>query len=92
MKYGYRFLFLFCLVCFCGYFFFTFYEGAKNAAIEELNARQMVHAQQAAKEIEGFFAGWTDRLTYLAGDEPIITLNDLGKKEMAFFWLPTKTT
>jgi two-component system, cell cycle sensor histidine kinase and response regulator CckA len=85
MKYGYRFLFLFCLVCLCGYLFFAFYEGAKSAAIEELNARQTVHAQQAAREIEGFFAAWTERLNYLAGDEAIVSLNDLGKKEMLFF-------
>ena len=40
--------------------------------------------QYAAKEIRGFFDRWTDRLTYLAKDEAIITLNDLGKKQMEF--------
>jgi len=85
MKYKYRFLFLFFLVCLCGYLFFTFYEGAKNAAIQELNARQTLHAQHAANDIEGFFARWIDRLTYLSKDEAIISLNDLGKKEMSFF-------
>ena len=85
MKYKYRFLFLSFLVCLCGYLFFAFYEGAKRAAIEELNARQLLLVQHAANDIEGFFSRWVDRLTYLSEDEAIISLNDLGKKEMAFF-------
>ncbi|MCX5816502.1 MAG: PAS domain S-box protein [Proteobacteria bacterium] len=85
MKYRYRFLFLFFLVCLCGYLFFAFYEEAKKTAIQELNARQMLHAQHAANDIEEFFARWIDRLTYLSEDEAIITLNDAGKKEMAIF-------
>ena len=90
MKYKYHFLFLFFLVCLCGYLFSAFYEGAKSAAIQELNARQALHAQQAVKEIERFFIHWTDRLTNLSKDEAIISLNDLGKREMAFFLVAHK--
>jgi len=90
MKYKYHFFFLFILVCICGYLFFAFYEEAKKTAIHELNVRQMLHAKQAAKEIERFFAHWVDRLTYLSEDEAIISLNDLGKKEMTFFLVTHK--
>ena len=86
MRYKYRFVFfiLLFLVCVCGYLFIALYEGAKNSAIEDLNARQAVHAEYAAKQITGFFDRWTDRLNYLAEDEAIVTLNDLGKKKMEF--------
>lgn len=86
MRYKYRTLFfiLLFLACVCGYLFVALYEGAKNSAIEDLNARQALHAEYAAKEITGFFDRWTDTLTYLARDEAIATLDDLGKKKMEF--------
>jgi hypothetical protein len=87
MRYKYRFVFfiLLFLVCVCAYLFIALYEGAKNSAIEDFNARQAVHAEYAAKQITGFFDRWTDRLNYLAEDEAIVTLNDLGKKRWSFF-------
>jgi PAS domain S-box-containing protein len=90
MKYKYRFFSLFLLVCLCGYLFFVFYEEAKKTAIQELNARQMLYAKQAAKEIERFFVSWIGRLTYFSENEAIISLNELGKKEMTFFHVTHK--
>lgn len=85
MRYKYLLLFLFILLCISGYLFVTFYEGAKNSAIEDLNARQKLHAQYAAKEIEGFFNEWTYRLTYLAKDNEVIALSNEGKKHIELF-------
>ncbi len=90
MRYKYLFLFLIILICVCGYLFITFYEGAKDSAIDDLNARQRLHAQYAAKEIESFFSRWTYRLTYLAKHKTIVTLDDRGKREMEFFYAAHK--
>ncbi|MHB8111367.1 MAG: PAS domain-containing hybrid sensor histidine kinase/response regulator [Syntrophorhabdaceae bacterium] len=92
MRYRYRFLIfsLLFLVCICGYLFAAFYEGAKDAAIEDLNARQTIHANYAAKEITGFFDRWTERLTYLANDDAIINFHDPGKRNMDSFLVSHK--
>jgi two-component system, cell cycle sensor histidine kinase and response regulator CckA len=91
IRYKYLLLFLFILVCICGYLFASFYEGARNSAIEDLNARQMLHAQYAGKEIEGFFDRWTERLKYLSRDDAIITLNASGRKHMEFLYAAHKS-
>jgi two-component system cell cycle sensor histidine kinase/response regulator CckA len=85
MRHKISFLFMFILLGLCGYLLYASYREVKADAIRELNTRQLIHAKQAAKEIEGFFKRWVDRLTYLAADESIITLNDAGKKQLALF-------
>lgn len=70
----------------CGYLFFAFYGEAKKNAIEALNDNQLLHAKQAAKEIETFFEQWIERLVFISKDESIISINELGKKEMQFFF------
>lgn len=86
MRYKYLLIFLLIFVLICGYFFAAFYEGAKDSAIEDLNALQMLHARYAAKEIGSFFDRWTDRLTYLARDYGIMALSKEGKKHMELFF------
>lgn len=67
----------------CLFLFHVFYQGAKDTAIADLNARQMIHARQAATGIEAFFGNWISALTRTANRESIITLNGEGKRQMA---------
>ena len=66
MRYRYRFLVLSALVIVCLFLFQAFYRRAKQDAIEELNARQMIYAKQAVKGIEGYIDHWITLLTATA--------------------------
>jgi len=90
LKYKYHFIFLFFITFLSGYLFFVFYEEAKKNAVQGLNTNQMLHARHAAKEIEIFFDQWVDRFRYLSKDESIISVNELGKKEMGIFLIAHK--
>ena len=52
----------------CAFLFNIFYKEAKNTAITKLNEEQMIHAKQAARGIEDFFATWTRRLKLFIKD------------------------
>ncbi len=52
----------------CAFLFNIFYREAKNTAITKLNEEQMIHAKQAARGIEEFFATWTRRLELFIED------------------------
>jgi PAS domain S-box-containing protein len=80
----YRFLALSIWVIACLALFHIFYQNAKETAIAELNARQMIHAKQAAKGIEEFFNHWITLLESTALRDSIVSLNDEGKSQMAF--------
>lgn len=67
----------------CLFLFHFFYQSARETAIAELSARQMIHARQAATGIEAFFGNWISALTRTANREGIITLNEDGKRQMA---------
>ncbi|MCE5281781.1 MAG: cache domain-containing protein, partial [Deltaproteobacteria bacterium] len=84
MRNLYRFLALSIWVVACLVLFHIFYQNAKETAIVELNARQMIHARQAAKGIEEFFSHWVTLLESTALRESIVSLNDEGKSQMAF--------
>ncbi len=68
-----------------GYLFFVTYENVKRETIDNLNARQMLHARQAAKGIEAFFDDHIRLLESLAKDPDIISLNPEGRKLMREF-------
>jgi two-component system, cell cycle sensor histidine kinase and response regulator CckA len=66
--------------------FGSFYREAKNTAITKLNEEQMIHARQAARGIEDFFATWTRSLSGLAKIEATIDNDVAGEKIMMAFY------
>lgn len=57
-------------------------KDAKNQAIEELNARQMMLAERAKAEIEFYFNSIIHFLEQLSTSDQIINFNDVGRKQM----------
>ena len=70
----------------CALLFNVFYKEARNTAITKLNAEQIIHAKQAARGIEEFFATWTGILTSLSKMDEIIDTDTVGKRYMNFFY------
>ena len=62
------------------------YENVKREMIENLDARQMIHAKQAAKAIESFFDNHIAMLQDLAINRQIIDLDEDGKRTMREFY------
>jgi hypothetical protein len=62
------------------------YQEVKRDMIDLLNARQMIHAKQAAKGIEAFFHGHIDMLQQFAKNGHIIDLDAAGKRMMRDFY------
>ena len=56
---------------FCILFFVSIHEAAKKRTIDGVNARQRVHAEQAARGIEDFFRHWIAHLSFLAEKEEV---------------------
>jgi signal transduction histidine kinase len=56
----------------CAFLFNSFYREAQNVAITKLNEQQIIHAQQAARGIEDFFATWTRSLNSLSQMDVVI--------------------
>ena len=73
-------LFLFMVV---GYvLLYLTYKNVKQEIIEGLNARQLIHAKQAARGIETFFNDHAEIMLVEAKNEHIIALDDTGKRMM----------
>ena len=70
----------------CAFLFYIFYREAKNTAITKLNEEQMIHAKQAARGIEDFFATWTRSLNSLSRMDEIINIDAVGKRDMKLFY------
>jgi two-component system cell cycle sensor histidine kinase/response regulator CckA len=70
----------------CVLLFNSFYKEAKNVAITMLNEEQMIHAKQAERGIEDFFATWTRNLNTLAKMDEIIENSKVGKHYMKLFY------
>jgi PAS domain S-box-containing protein len=68
------------------YLFDSFYKEAKNSAIMELNEEQTIHAKQASRGIEDFFATWTRNLKSLSKMEEIIDSDAVGKHYLKLFY------
>jgi PAS domain S-box-containing protein len=58
------------------------YKNVKQEMIEGLNARQLIHAKQAARGIEAFFGDHINILHNFSKNEHIITLDESGKRLM----------
>jgi PAS domain S-box-containing protein len=72
--------------CACAFLFNIFYQEAKNTAITKLNEEQMIHAKQAARGIDDFFATWTRSLSSLSRMDEIIDNDAAGKRYMKLFY------
>jgi len=62
------------------------YENVKREMIENLNAKQMILAKQAAKGIETFFNDHVAMLQHLAKNEHIVAFDETGKRLMRTFY------
>src|SRR5208283_3596439 len=70
----------------CAFLFNVFYNEAKNTAITKLNEEQMIHAKQAARGIEEFFATWTRSLNSLSKMDEIVDTGAVGTRYMKLFY------
>ncbi|MFH1135368.1 MAG: PAS domain S-box protein [Pseudomonadota bacterium] len=86
MKFKTWFLFLGSFWLVCLYLFYTAFIQAQANSIGELNARQRLHARQAAMGIELTFNHWIQELKYLARNDFLIDLNDQGVKFMNLYY------
>lgn len=69
------------------FFLFNFvYTEAENTAITKLNEDQMIHAKQAARGIEDFFARWTQSLDSLSKLDAVVDNDAVGKRYMRLFY------
>ena len=66
----------------CLFFFQMIYGEAKQKAIDELNARQMILARQAKTGIENFFTNTLHFLNKIAELTDVIDLTDNGRQEI----------
>jgi len=70
----------------CAFLFNTFYKEAKNTAITKLHEEQVIHAKQAARGIEDFFATWTRSLSSLSKMDEIVDNDAIGQRYMKLFY------
>ncbi len=70
----------------CALLFFTFYRDAKDAAVAHLNDEQRIHARQAARGIEDFFATWTSILAAFSGMDEIVDIDANGRRDLRLFF------
>jgi PAS domain S-box-containing protein len=82
MKYRYLFGIFFIWIFICCYFFQIIFSDAKQKAIDELNARQLILAIQAQHGIEKFFSNTIEFLKNVSESGHIIHLDDRGKQEL----------
>lgn len=86
MKQIRQFLLFVVVLASCSYFMYASYNEVKNAAIDQLNSRQITYANQAAQGIRGFFDHYTMVLKQLAANEHIIALDEQGLELMEFVY------
>ena len=83
-----KYLFIPVLIVVVGYvLLYLTYKDVKQEIVEDLNARQMIHARQAARGIEAFFDDQIDILQNLARNEHLALLDETGKRMMREFQL-----
>lgn len=81
------FVILLMIIIVAAIMFLISYESVKREVIDNLNARQMVHAKQAARGIESFFNNYIRDMQSLAKNEGIISLNETGKQIIKEYYL-----
>jgi hypothetical protein len=59
----------------CSYLFIVFYGEAEKTAIRQLDEEQRIHAKQAARGIEDYFATWTGILNSISKMDAIVNVD-----------------
>jgi hypothetical protein len=70
----------------CALLYHVSYEEAKESAIAQLNAQQMIHAKQAAQGIEDYFTTWIGILTSLAKMNEIVNNDSQTTKDLELIY------
>jgi len=70
----------------CISLFYFLYDAEKERTIDELYARQLIHAKQAAKGLEDYIVSWVNQFNLLAQNESVIKLSPEGKKVIDSFY------
>jgi len=86
MKRRYLLVILVAILVFCSFLFAFFYNQAKQDAIKYINNEQLLHARQAAREIEDFFNNWMRILTALAESNHVINMDKMGKESIELLY------
>ena len=84
MKPRYLFFLLVVWLAICSSLFSMIYAETKGKAISALISIQMIHAEQAKREIEAFFRYTVATLTKMAESEHVITMDGRGRRELDF--------
>jgi len=86
MRYLRQFAVFLVLLVICGFLLYTSYTDIESKTIAQVNNEQLVHAGQAAAGIESFFDTYNNSLSFLAGNNHIITLDPDGRDLMRDFF------
>ncbi|MCK9591014.1 MAG: ATP-binding protein [Methanoregula sp.] len=86
MRYLRQFAVFLVLLVICGFLLYTSYTDIESKTIAQVNNEQLVHAGQAAAGIESFFDTYNSSLSFLAGNNHIITLDPDGRDLMRDFF------
>ncbi len=86
MRYTRQVVIFLVLLVLCGFLLFASYNAIESKTIDQVNTEQAVHAQQAAAGIENVFEVYNASLSFLAGNEHIITLDPDGRDLMRDFY------
>jgi PAS domain S-box-containing protein len=74
------------LLIVCGLLLYSAYADIEAKTIAQVNNEQLVHAGQAAAGFESFFTTYNNSLSFLAGNDHIITLDPDGRELMRDFF------
>ena len=75
------------LLVLCGILIFTIYNDVESKTVTQLDSEQMVHAEQAAQGILRFFSTYNSTLTFLAGNNHIISMDPEGRQLIRDFYI-----
>ena len=62
---------------------YNIYNNVKEQAIQNVNANQLIHAQQAASGIQDYMDGMVKTLKFLSNFPEIINMNEAGRRILA---------
>ncbi|WP_321504452.1 ATP-binding protein [uncultured Methanoregula sp.] len=87
MRYIRQFAVFLVLLVMCGFLVYSVYTDIESKTIAQVNNEQVVHAGQAAAGFESFFTAYNNSLTFLAGNDHIVTLDPDGRELMRDFFV-----
>jgi PAS domain S-box-containing protein len=78
-------IFLLLLIA-CSYLIFSLYTDIEQKTVDQIDSEQMVHAEQAAQGLLRFFSTYNSTLTFLAGNNHIISMDPEGRHQIRDFY------